>query len=60
MQDLPLDLLYPILDHLDRPDLVNTALVNTTFNNVTTPLLYRVISSRITEEKVRNFPYCAI
>lgn len=52
MENAPLDLLYPVLDHLDRPDLVNAALVSSTFNRVATPLLYRAISSRISEEKV--------
>ena len=52
MENAPLDLLYPVLGHLDRHDLVNTALVSSTFNRVAIPLLYRVISSRISEEKV--------
>jgi hypothetical protein len=56
MENVPLDLLYPVLDHLDRRDLVNTALVSSTFNRVATPLLYRVISSRISEEKVHIDP----
>ncbi|KAI9568831.1 hypothetical protein HD554DRAFT_2204841 [Boletus coccyginus] len=56
MENVPLDLLYPVLDHLDRPDLVNTALVSSTFNRVATPLLYRAISSRISEEKVLLHP----
>ena len=55
-ENLPLDLLYPVLDHLDRSDLLNTALVSSTFNRVATPLLYRAISSRISEEKVRITP----
>lgn len=55
MENVPLDLLYPVLDHLDRRDLVNTALVSSKFNCVTTPLLYRTISSH-TEEKVRIYP----
>ncbi|KAN0081359.1 hypothetical protein V8E55_008983 [Tylopilus felleus] len=55
MENVPLDLLYPVLDHLDRRDLVNTALVSSKFNCVTTPLLYRTISSH-TEEKVLFHP----
>ncbi|KAF8141156.1 hypothetical protein EV363DRAFT_1391638 [Boletus edulis] len=56
MENVPLDLLYPILDHLDRRDLVNAALVSSTFNRVATPLLYGAISSRISEKKVLLHP----
>jgi hypothetical protein len=55
-ENVPLDLLYPVLDHLDRNDLVNTALVSSTFNRAATPRLYSAISSRISEEKVLIIP----
>ncbi|KAJ7188834.1 hypothetical protein C8R46DRAFT_1055888 [Mycena filopes] len=46
-QDLPLDLLRPILEHLtDRHDLSSCASVNITFNRAATPLLYSVLDSR--------------
>lgn len=52
MENVPLDLIYPVLHYLDRRDLVNAALVSSTFNRAATPLLYRTLDSRITEEKV--------
>ena len=54
MDHVPLDLLGPILVHLDRRDLVNAALVSSTFNSIATPLLYRTLDSRISEEKVHE------
>lgn len=52
VDSVPLDLLYPVFDHLDRRNLVNAALVSSTFNRAATPLLYRTLDSRVSEEKV--------
>lgn len=47
-QDLPLDLLRPILEELtDRRDLSSCVLVNKNFNRAAIPLLYSVLDSRI-------------
>lgn len=46
--DLPLDILYPILEHLnDAKDWCVCAVVNKTFNKGATPLLYRSLDTRI-------------
>ncbi|KAJ6497524.1 hypothetical protein C8R45DRAFT_822497, partial [Mycena sanguinolenta] len=46
-QDLPLDLLRPILEELsDRRDLCSCVLVNRNFNRAAIPLLYSVLDSR--------------
>ncbi|KAH0829117.1 hypothetical protein J3R83DRAFT_2593 [Lanmaoa asiatica] len=52
MENVSVDLLYPVFDYLDRCDLVNAVLVSVTFNRVATPLLYRTLDSRISKEKV--------
>jgi hypothetical protein len=47
-QNLPADILPPILDHLvDRKDLNACSLVSWMFYRVATPLLYRTLDSRI-------------
>ncbi|EIW80558.1 hypothetical protein CONPUDRAFT_105602 [Coniophora puteana RWD-64-598 SS2] len=46
-ENVPLDLLSPILENLERKDLNIAALVNWTFNRASTPLLYRKLDSRI-------------
>lgn len=51
--DLPLDVLHPILAHLsDRRDWHTCALVNTSFNQVSTPLLYQKLDSRVKNSKL--------
>lgn len=53
-QDLPLDLLRPILEQLtDRRDWNSCALVSKNFNRVAIPLLYSVLDSRVVS-KVGN------
>lgn len=56
MENIAVDLLYPILDHFDRRDLVNAVLVNSTFNRAATPLLYKTLDSRISREKAHVPP----
>ena len=47
-QELPLDLLQPILEHLtDRKDWLACSLVNKAFNQTATPLLYHTLDSRL-------------
>ncbi|KAJ7503080.1 hypothetical protein B0H11DRAFT_2155072 [Mycena galericulata] len=56
-QDLPLDLLRPILEQLaDRRDWNSCALVNKTFNRVATPLLYSVLDSRVVSKTLVYHP----
>ncbi|KAJ7188839.1 hypothetical protein C8R46DRAFT_1055913 [Mycena filopes] len=56
-QDLPLDLLRPILDQLtDRRDLSSCALVNTSFHRAATPLLYSVLDSRAVPKTLVHHP----
>ncbi|KAM6502945.1 hypothetical protein JOM56_002922 [Amanita muscaria] len=51
--DLPLDVLHPILAHLsDRRDWHTCALVNKSFNQVSTPLLYQKLDSRVKNAKL--------
>ncbi|KAJ7496781.1 hypothetical protein FB451DRAFT_1208764 [Mycena latifolia] len=57
MQDLPLDLLRPILEYLtDRRDWNSCALVNKNFNRVAIPLLYSVLDSRIVSKTLVYHP----
>ncbi|KAJ3748535.1 hypothetical protein DFH05DRAFT_1520130 [Lentinula detonsa] len=55
-QDLPFDLIQPILEHLtDRTDWNSCCLVSKSFNKVAIPLLYQTLDSRIiTQSKSRN------
>ena len=54
-QDLPLDILHPILSQLtDRKDWHACTLVSKAFSRVATPFLYRTLDSRIIS-KVRCF-----
>ncbi|KAJ3998718.1 hypothetical protein F5050DRAFT_1566525 [Lentinula boryana] len=55
-QDLPFDLIQPILEHLtDRTDWNSCCLVSKSFNKVSIPLLYQTLDSRIiTQSKSRN------
>lgn len=46
-QDLPFDILPPILENLDRKDLYAATLVNKAFHRAATPLLYASLDSRI-------------
>jgi hypothetical protein len=49
--DLPLDILPLILECLsNQSDLHSCALVNWTFNKAATPLLYKVLDSRIRDD----------
>ncbi|KZT21105.1 hypothetical protein NEOLEDRAFT_1074225 [Neolentinus lepideus HHB14362 ss-1] len=48
LQELPLDLLYPILDELDRKDLHSATLLSSKINPVATSILYRTLDSRTT------------
>jgi hypothetical protein len=53
--DLPLDILYPILEHLnDAKDWCVCAVVNKTFNKGATPLLYRSLDTRIISKVSRR------
>ena len=46
-EKIPLDILYPILEHLnDRLDLHAAALTSRCFNAAATPLLYRKLDTR--------------
>ncbi|KAJ3753650.1 hypothetical protein EV360DRAFT_87580 [Lentinula raphanica] len=56
LQDLPFDLIQPILEHLtDRTDWNSCCLVSRPFNKVATTLLYQTLDSRIiTQSKSRN------
>ncbi|KAJ7104562.1 hypothetical protein C8R43DRAFT_1047255 [Mycena crocata] len=57
MQDLPLDLLRPILEQLtDRRDWNSCAIVNKNFNRVATPLLYSVLDSRVVSKTLVYHP----
>ena len=52
--DLPLDILYPILENLnDAKDWCVCAVVNKTFNKAATPLLYRNLDTRIVSKVSR-------
>ncbi|KAJ7772009.1 hypothetical protein DFH07DRAFT_997798 [Mycena maculata] len=56
-QDLPLDLIRPILEQLaDRQDWNSCALVNRTFNRVAIPLLYSVLDSRVVSKTLAYHP----
>ncbi|KAF9228477.1 hypothetical protein BS17DRAFT_793184 [Gyrodon lividus] len=55
-EKVPVDLLQPVLDHLDRRDLVTTALVSWSFNRAATPLLYRTLDSHIQDKNVLLHP----
>ncbi|KAH7921451.1 hypothetical protein BV22DRAFT_1072325 [Leucogyrophana mollusca] len=56
-ENVPLDVLQPILDHLsDRRDLNASALVSRNFNRAATPLLYRTLDSRILKNNVLVHP----
>lgn len=58
LNNLPLDILPSILSHLvDRRDRYSCALVNKTFNRVTTPLLYRKLDSRILSNTTLSHPF---
>ncbi|KAJ6593356.1 hypothetical protein B0H19DRAFT_1089953 [Mycena capillaripes] len=58
MQDLPLDLLRPILEQLtDRRDLSSCVLVNKNFNRAAIPLLYSVLDSRIVFSSEKTVVY---
>ncbi|KAJ7125235.1 hypothetical protein C8R44DRAFT_840362 [Mycena epipterygia] len=57
MQDLPLDLVRPILEQLtDRRDWNSCALVNKNFNRVAIPLLYSVLDSRVVSKTLVYHP----
>lgn len=61
LNNLPLDILPSILSHLvDRRDRYSCALVNKTFNRVTTPLLYRKLDSRILSNVSLNESLCTL
>ncbi|KAF7350994.1 hypothetical protein MSAN_01661600 [Mycena sanguinolenta] len=54
-QDLPLDLLRPILEELtDRRDLCSCVLVNRNFNRAAIPLLYSVLDSRVVSKSKKT------
>ncbi|KAJ7736905.1 hypothetical protein B0H16DRAFT_111631 [Mycena metata] len=56
-QDLPLDLLRPILEQLtERRDLSSCVLVNRNFNRVAIPLLYSVLDSRVVSKTLVYHP----
>ncbi|KAJ6589986.1 hypothetical protein DFH09DRAFT_1140592 [Mycena vulgaris] len=56
-QDLPLDLLRPILEQLtDRRDWNSCALVSKNFNRVAIPLLYSVLDSRVVSKTLVYHP----
>ncbi|KAJ7655692.1 hypothetical protein DFH06DRAFT_1200738 [Mycena polygramma] len=58
MQDLPLDLLRPILEQLsDRCDLSSCVLVNKNFNRAAIPLLYSVLDSRLVSNSKKTVVY---
>ncbi|TFK50924.1 hypothetical protein OE88DRAFT_1630681 [Heliocybe sulcata] len=48
LTELPLDLLYPILEELDRKDLHSATLLSARINPVATSILYRTVDSRTT------------
>ncbi|KAJ6631493.1 hypothetical protein B0H10DRAFT_496413 [Mycena sp. CBHHK59/15] len=57
MQDLPFDLLRPILEQLtDRRDWNSCALVSKNFNRVAIPLLYSVLDSRVVSKTLVYHP----
>ncbi|KAJ7099491.1 hypothetical protein B0H15DRAFT_920255 [Mycena belliarum] len=56
-QDLPLDLLRPILEQLaERQDWNSCALVSKNFNRVAIPLLYSVLDSRVVSKNLVYHP----
>ncbi|KIJ66011.1 hypothetical protein HYDPIDRAFT_151768 [Hydnomerulius pinastri MD-312] len=55
-EKVPVDLLQPILDHLNRRDLGVATLVSWSFNRAATPLLYRTIDSHINDNNVLLHP----
>ncbi|KAJ7270095.1 hypothetical protein B0H12DRAFT_1310749 [Mycena haematopus] len=57
-QDLPLDLLRPILEQVtDRRDLSSCVLVNRNFNCAAIPLLYSVLDSRVVSKSEKTVVY---
>ncbi|KAF9523841.1 hypothetical protein CPB83DRAFT_798739 [Crepidotus variabilis] len=56
-QDLPIDILSPILSHLDnRRDWHSCSLVNKIFNEISTPYLYMKLDSRIISKGIVYHP----
>ncbi|KIJ15566.1 hypothetical protein PAXINDRAFT_77031 [Paxillus involutus ATCC 200175] len=55
-EKVPVDLLQPLLDHLDRRDLVSASLVNWSFNRAATPLLYRTLDSHVKDDNALLHP----
>ncbi|KAF8911647.1 hypothetical protein CPB84DRAFT_1762467 [Gymnopilus junonius] len=56
-QDLPLDILHPILSQLsDRKDWHACTLVSKAFSRVSTPFLYRTLDSRIISKTLVHHP----
>lgn len=57
-QNLPLDILYPILSQLtDRKDWYSCSLVSKTFCRIATPFLYRTLDSRIISKVCFRSPF---